>query len=99
MEEDKNVSNPSHGKIIIGSFMNILKNLKQFYEVYTDKDEMESSTKDQVKKKVAEKCYEINVGYIKKQLDNIKQNIATKNTELYNEIVNEINNIVERFTL
>lgn len=98
MEEEKEMENVSQGRILISSFMNILKNLQQFYEVYTDTDTVDWTSKEQARKKLAEKCYELNIQYIQKQLESIRQNISNKNLRIYTAIEHEIKNILDKYS-
>jgi len=96
MEEEKEVS---QGRVLIGSFMNILKNLQQFYEVYTETETIDWSTKDKTRRQIAGKCYDLNMQYIQKQLENIRQNISNKNLKIYSAIEREIKEILDKYAL
>jgi membrane peptidoglycan carboxypeptidase len=95
-EEEKELS---QSKVLIGSFMNILKNLQQFYEVYTDTETVDWSAKEKTRRRIAEKCYKLNTQYIQKQLESIRQNISNKNLKIYSTIKHEIEEILEKYAI
>lgn len=85
----------SRAKILISLFMNILKNLQMFYEVYADSESVDWSAKEKIRKKLGERCYELNMQYIYKQMETIKRTIFNKNVKIYVAIEREIKEILE----
>jgi len=79
--------------------MNILKNFQQFYEVYGDEESLENLEKEEIKRKIAVKCFEINVKYIQKQLENMKEKISEENRGIYNAVESQIKNILAKYSV
>ena len=93
MDERKELSQE---KILISSFMNILENFQEFYEVYTNNEV--SNWNEGKRKQLAEKCYKLNIKYIRKQLECIKKNISSRNINMYEAIEYEIQKLLKRYS-
>ncbi len=80
---------------MILNFMNILKNFQQFYEVYTESPDV--PPRDPLRKALAQKCFEINMKYIQKQLDHMKRRISGGNIRIYAAVEGQVKSILAKY--
>ena len=86
-------------KLLISSFMNILKTVQKFYEICTNDSMVDLNEDEEKKKLLAKKCFGLNNDYIMEQLKRIKDNICSDNMKIYEDIKKEIDNIIDKYAI
>ncbi len=102
MEEEEKAGNWGEGKRklyeMVGSFLNILHNFQDFYEVQSEGN-MDWAGKEQRRRKVVKQCYDLNAKYIQKQLDAMKKKVSGANLGLYSAVESQVQSILAKYLI